>query len=103
MMMAFDSNPSPRLDEGTLSAVRAALVRYLRDGVQTRELHDTLTAMAREARDRHVPAEQMLIAMKTLWSELPEVRTAEKNRDTNRDRLLDRIVTICIQQYYLLT
>ena len=100
MMVAFDPTPPPGLDQETLAAVRNALVRYLRDGVPSRELHDALTAMARESRDRRIPAERMLVILKGLWGELREVRQTE--RTPERDRLLERLITICIQQYYLI-
>lgn len=99
MMVAYDSHPTARLDASTIDAVRSALSRYVRAGTQTRDLHDALSGMAREARDRRIPAEQMLVTLKTIWLELPEMRSTDKSPE--RDRMLERLVTTCIQQYYL--
>lgn len=99
MMMAHESSPPPgALAEATIETVRAALVRYLataddgRDGVRT-----ALNRMANEARDKAIMPEQLLIILKDMWYGLPELKTAP---DHQRSALLQRVVTICIKEYY---
>ena len=100
MMMAHDSNPTPqpRLSEETITRLRGALTSFAGDPVETTELRDTLCAMAREARQKQIRAEHVLIALKEVWGELPEVRFAHDSRE--QTRALQQVVTLCIREYY---
>lgn len=100
MMMAFDSSqpPSSRLDDSTVSAVRDALRLYLADSSDPRALQQALVRMSAEARDKHMHAEQLLVHLKDIWSALPEVRSMTDT--TEQVRLLQRVVTMCIKEYY---
>jgi hypothetical protein len=100
MMMAQDSSPTPPsgLAEETTEAVRAALVRYLRSPSNPAELRDALNRMADEARAKAILPEHLLVALKQLWSSLPEVRSiGDVDEQT---RMLQRVVTMCIREYY---
>ena len=100
MMMAFDSSPTPpsRLDEATVAAVREALREYLADSSDPGALQHTLKQMSVEARERELYAEQLLVVLKDVWSTIPEVRCMT---DTAiQVRLLQRVVTMCIKEYY---
>ena len=100
MMMAHDSShgPSGELSEETVAALRAALVRYMRNPAPGPDLHEALTALAREARRKAIHAEHLLIIFKDLWSALPEVKGARNPREQNA--MLQQLVTLCIQEYY---
>lgn len=99
MMMAHDSTPiPPGLDEETIARVRFALRRYVREGDQTEELRDALHRMAAEARAKSIRAEQLLIILKGIWGSLPEVRYEPRTQP--REKMLQELVTICIDQYY---
>ncbi|HVE78028.1 MAG TPA: hypothetical protein VNA89_04150 [Gemmatimonadaceae bacterium] len=99
-MMAPDSSfpPPDRLAAETVAVVRAALVRYMRDGRPGNDLHEALTAMAREARAKGIHAEHVLVTLKQLWTALPEVKAT---RDASvQAKLLQGLVTLCIDEYY---
>jgi hypothetical protein len=100
MMMAHDSNPTPppRLSEELIARLRAALISFAGNPVETTELRDTLCAIAREARQKQIRAEHVLIALKEVWGELPQVRFAHDPRE--QTRALQQLVTLCIREYY---
>ena len=100
MMMAHDSSLTPpsRLDDETVAALRASLRAYLAHGADSAELRDTLLRVSAEARTRAILPEQLLVVLKDVWSSLPEVRGMT---DAGQQvRLLQRVVTMCIKEYY---
>jgi hypothetical protein len=99
MMMAHDSSrPPSRLDDALLDDVRIALRGYLRDSEDASALQASLLRLATEARARDILPEHLLVTLKELWSGLPEVRAMT---DTSEQvRLLQRVVTLCIREYY---
>jgi predicted NACHT family NTPase len=100
MMMAPDSSPPPssRLDDELLNALRIALRRNGNDADYASELQASLLVVATEARARDILPEQLLVRLKDAWSSLPEVR---EMRDAQQQaRLLERVVTACIREYY---
>jgi hypothetical protein len=98
MMMAHDSSPGPALTDETIEAVRSALMDYV-DAPQVGErLGVALRRMALEARARRMLPEQLLIVLKDIWYSLPAVRHIEEPAE--QVRLLQRVVTMCIKEYY---
>jgi len=99
MMMAHDSSePSSRLDEESLDALRLALRAYLRDAGDVGALQSSLVRIASEARERSIFPEQLLVTLKEMWSTLPEVRAISDTAE--QVRLLQRVVSMCIREYY---
>jgi hypothetical protein len=100
-MMAHDTGPTlpNAVTEEHLQAVRRAIARYS-DGADSAELRRALKALAREARERSVAPEQLLVLLKSIWYELPAVRSAPA--DAERTRVLQQLVTMCIKEYYSL-
>jgi predicted NACHT family NTPase len=100
MMMAPDSSQSPpgRIDDASLEAVRLALRAYLRDPNDTSALQASLLALSTEASARDILPEQLLVSLKELWNTLPEVRAMTDAGE--QVRLLQRVVTMCIREYY---
>jgi hypothetical protein len=100
MMMAHDSSPTPPsgLAEETTDAVRAALVAYLRAPATSTELRAALNRMADEARTKAILPEHLLVTLKHLWGSLPEVRSVGDVDE--QTRMLQRVVTMCIREYY---
>lgn len=98
--MAHDSSQTPpsRLDVETVAAVRDALRAYLRDSTDATPLQASLLMMATEARARAILPEQLLIVLKEVWNALPEVRSMTDTRE--QILLLQRVVTMCIKEYY---
>ena len=100
MMIQHDTGPLPpnALAQETVDAVRRALLRHARSVEPAIELRTALHALAREAREKAVPPEQMLVTLKNVWQSLPEVESA---RDlTEQTRILQRLVTISIKEYF---
>ena len=99
MMMAHDSSPGPvALDAQTISAVREALVHYVDAPAQSGALRDALNRMAVEAHDKSMLPEQLLVVLKDLWHSLPGVQAIADTAE--QVRLLQRVVTMCIKEYY---
>lgn len=100
MMMAFDSSHTPpsRLDEDTLASVRDALRGYLASGHDGDGLRVALVQMSAQAREKALLPEQLLVVLKDLWGSLPEVRAMTDHGQ--QTRLLQRVVTLCIKEYY---
>jgi hypothetical protein len=100
MMMAHDSgqNPPSRLDGESIDAVRVALRAYLNDSEDPGTLQPALVALASQARERNMLPEHLLVLLKDVWSGLPEVRSMTDSRE--QIRLLQRVVTMCIKEYY---
>lgn len=99
MMMALDSSQGPpsRLSDDTTQSMRVALRDYLASGSSS-EVQPALVRLAVDAREKSMPPEQVLIALKEIWNALPEVRAM--NDTENQIRLLQRVVTMCIREYY---
>ncbi len=82
-----------------MKELRTALTEQLKkpDG-PTPELASLLRKVAKEARERSIPPEELIVAFKQLWNSL-----AESLRPQNSDqyeRVRQRLVTLCIQAYY---
>jgi hypothetical protein len=99
MMMAHDSSPGPgSLSSDTIEIVRAELLRYVDVPENGDALGRALRVMAAEARARTILPEQLLIILKDVWYSLPVVRAIRE--PTDQVRLLQRVVTMCIREYY---
>ena len=98
--MASDSShpPPSRLDEATVETVRDALRLYLSDGADPAPLKDALVLMSTVEHDKQLHAEHLLVQLKEAWSTLPEVRAMTDAAE--QVRLLQRVVTMCIKEYY---
>jgi hypothetical protein len=100
MMMAHDSGHTPPggLDDASIEVLRAALRAYLQDSNDPSALQPPLLRIATEARTRAMLPEQLLVVLKDIWSDLPEVRSMTSSRE--QINLLQRVVTMCIKEYY---
>jgi hypothetical protein len=101
-MMAHDSSQGPALAEETIKAVRSALVAYIGEHVDAPRAGDrlgvALRRMALDARAREMLPEHLLMLLKDVWYSLPAVRRIVE--PTDQIRLLQRVVTMCIKEYY---
>lgn len=100
MMIQHDTGPLPpnALAQETVDAVRRALLRHTRTAEPDSELRTALHTLAREAREKAVPPEQLLVTLKNVWQSLPEVEHARDFGEQNRT--LQRLVTISIKEYF---
>lgn len=94
------SLPAPlgSLSRTATDAMIAALERYLSPSSDVASLRSALHTIGREAKVKRIPAEQLMIAFKALWLSLPQSRAADDA--AQRARLLERLITICIEEYY---
>jgi hemoglobin-like flavoprotein len=98
MMMAHDSSADrPQLSSESVTALTDALHRYAANESDLAMLQPSLRAIAEEARERKVSAEQLLVLLKDVWYQLPSVRDAA---DGDQQQMLQRVVTLCIREYY---
>jgi hypothetical protein len=86
--------PSPE----ALSTLRSALSGYLRSDTDDTAVCDALRVLAQEAKDRQLYAEQLLIAFKRVWADMPELVAIPSEGE--RRRMLDHLVKVCIDMYY---
>ncbi len=82
-----------------MKELRSALTDQLKKpDSPTTELTTLLREIGREAHEREIRPEQLIIIFKQLWNSL-----AESLRPQNVDqyeRIRQRLVTLCIQAYY---
>lgn len=101
-MMAHDSRfqPEPRpLSDDTLAVLRSAVVGHIQRAMNPEPgLERAVAAVVREARERSMRPEELIIAFKSLYSSLPEPSTTAAR--TEQSRLREQLVTACIRAYY---
>ena len=81
-----------------LDLLRRALSRYVSDSTDEQLVCEALGTLAREAHERKLYAEHMLIAFKRVWAEMPEVQAIPTEAD--RKQVLSRLVKLCIDTFY---
>lgn len=97
MMMAHDSSAGlPQLSAETVSGLTSALQGYAANQTDISAIQPALRAVAAEARERKVHAEQLLVLLKDVWFRLPNVQSG----DAEGQLQLQRVVTLCIREYY---
>lgn len=103
-MVAYDScrdpDPARALSRRTVDGLREALLAQWRapDAPQD-ELRAALAAAAREARQRSLRPEELIIALKALQGELAE-QQATPVREAVRRQVHEWMVTACIEAYF---
>lgn len=100
MMMAHDhGGPPPAVVSAeTRDALRRALDGYVASGGAPDGVREALHLLAAEGRERGIHAEQVLILLKDMWYALPALQTVRAV--DHQSRMLQRLVTICIESYY---
>lgn len=82
-----------------MKELRAALTEQLKKPeAPTAELSALLQRVAREARERNIRPEQLLLIFKQLWNSLAESLRPQNNERFEQVR--QRLVTVCIKAYY---
>lgn len=98
-MMAHDpSPPRPDLSAATVASLQTALAAYLANPSDTSTLESSLRALTKEAREKQVHAEQLLVVLKDIWFALPAIRGTPPGEPQHA--LLQRVITQCIREYY---
>ena len=84
--------------DATLASLRNALRTHLAGRPTGGELRRALQALCTEAHDRGLRAEELLVRLKQVFYQLPEVQ--ELSHGSDRNDLLNRVVSACIEEYY---
>jgi hypothetical protein len=84
--------------DATLAALRNALRTHLAGRPTGGELHRSLKALCAEAHTCGLRAEELVVRLKHLFHQLPEVQ--ELSHGSDRSDLLNRLVSVCIEEYY---
>jgi hypothetical protein len=92
------SPPRPELTEAALAALREALRGCAAGQSCELALRGAVQMVCREAHRRGMRVEHLLVTMKTAWQHLPEVRALPL--DASRSRLLEHVISMCIEEYY---
>ena len=96
-----DQSPKPRLSPETVAKLRGALKRWgAGDGADDSVLRDALRAIATEARDGGIQAEEVLVTLKTAWFELGGSSPGAHVGSPTDHKRLEELVTACIKAYY---
>jgi hypothetical protein len=83
----------------TIGRLGAAVVVQLRNpDAASSELIVQIEQLAKEAREQHIPPEQVIVAFKQLWNDA--VDSLRPQRHDQYERLRQGLVTQCIRAYY---
>lgn len=93
--------------DSTISALRELFLRMVRAETMLADekprveddIRDALRRLCDDARRHALRAEQLVIAIKQGWSSLHQERP--RPRVAGPDVLLNRVITLCIDEYYL--
>jgi hypothetical protein len=100
-MPSSDSGPGPAhagLSAEAFGALRHAIQTYVDQGSGDGEILHAVRMMCVDVHRDNLHAEQLIIAFKEAWRTLPEVQRIPRGGE--RERLLERIVTLCVEEYY---
>lgn len=91
--------PVSSLSESTIKELRSALTQQLKHpSGPTPELADLIKRVAREAHQKGIRPEELIVVFKQLWNSLAEPMDP---RDVDQyERVRQHLVTLCIQAYY---
>jgi hypothetical protein len=102
MKMQHDMGPMPpnALAQKTVDSVRRALERHVHapDSEPAPELRAALHDLAREARQKAIAPEELLVVLKGIWRSLPDIENARDHSE--QTRVLQRLVSMCIREYF---
>ena len=99
MMMAHDSGSGQqKLAPETIDGLRSAVAQYLDAPLHGDALRHALKRASADARAKGMLPEELLVVLKDVLYALPGVRAMRET--DSRARLLQRIVTMCIKEYY---
>ena len=86
------------LSPASVQALRGALRNHLTPTSESGALRPALQGICAEARQREIAPERLVVLLKEMWQVLPEVQ--DLPRGTARDGLLDRVITISIEEFF---
>ena len=81
----------------TTEALRAVVRSHVNDGSTDDALGAAARVICLDAHARGVQIVELLVSIKHAW---PELASNERLPRMERARLLDRVITLCVQEYY---
>lgn len=87
------------LSERTLGELRSALRGHVRLPVSDLDIRRVMRSMCIEARGQELRVEKVILLLKNIWQHMQD---SEGLPASSRNDILDRFVTICIQEFYAL-
>jgi hypothetical protein len=95
----FASTRVSSFSDSTVKHLRTVVIEQLKKPeAPTTEMIASLGTAGREARERNIPPEAVIVSFKQLWSELAQ--SSRPQYPDQYERLRQRLVTVCIQAYY---
>jgi hypothetical protein len=95
-----EQSPMSRLTPEAMGLLRSALTAWMHGrGEPDASLDSALHAVAAEARERGVRAEELLVTLKSMWFEIGG-EPSTSSGSARGHRRLDELVTACIKAYY---
>jgi hypothetical protein len=88
----------PTLSSDRLQELGSVAQNYLAERITDDELERVVIAVSRDARERGMKAEELIVACKEVWRTLPSDGTVTER--STRARKLERLVQICIDGYF---
>ena len=99
--MQFDQHPIAGQSSSaylTTAADRTLELALRAEGAtRTVELQRAMRALCEEARRQGMRAEELIVLFKKTWQARPELQRMSREETS---RLLDAVVTMCVEQYY---
>ena len=98
VVVSGSNAPEPfALSERAITALRSAMQGQFRQAPSDYSLRRALRSLCMEARSRNLRAEQLILVFKHTWYSLPEARGTDARK---KQEMLDRLVSICVEEYY---
>ena len=95
-----EQSPMSGLTPEAMGLLRNALTAWMRgSGEPDPSVTSALHAVATEARERGIRAEELLVTLKSMWFEIGGEPSASSGSNSGHRRL-DEVVTACIKAYY---
>jgi hypothetical protein len=95
----FASTRVSSFSDSTMTHLRTVVIEQLKQPeAPTAEMVRSLRNAGREAREKNIPPEAVIVTFKQLWSELAQ--SSRPQYPDQYERLRQRLVTVCIQAYY---
>jgi hypothetical protein len=95
-----DQSPVAGLSPEAAALLRHCLEQWVSgDAADDSMLGEALHAAAREAREKGIHAEELLVTLKRMWFEVGGSPTGTHTTGSG-ERRLDELVTACIKAYY---
>jgi hypothetical protein len=95
----FASTRVSSFTDSTVKHLRTVVIEQLKQPeAPTAQMITSLGNAGREARERNIPPEVVIVSFKQIWSELAQ--SSRPQYPDQYERLRQRLVTVCIQAYY---